>query len=202
MKGHKVIVIGASAGGVEALSQLFRGLEPGLNAAIFVVVHILPDADSLLPQILRKHSRIPVGQAENAKTVEAGHAYTAPPDLHLTLLDGVMQLTFGPKVNHTRPAIDPLFESAARTYGPNAIGVVLSGALYDGTKGLLTIKQAGGTTVVQNPDEASFSEMPSSALQNVQVDYTLPVAEIGALLNRLSDQTVPEKGYPDERPAS
>lgn len=194
MKGKRVIVIGASAGGLEALSQLFQGLKPDLDAAIFVVIHLLPDAKSLLSPILRRQSRILVEDAKNGRIIEAGHAYIGPPDQHLTISDGTMQLTFGPKVNHTRPAIDPLFESAAKEYGPNVIGVILSGALYDGTKGLLTIKQAGGITVVQNPGDALYPDMPSSALQSVPVDYTLSAAEIAALLNKLSDPVESEKG--------
>lgn len=194
MNGHKIIVIGASAGGVEALSQLFGGLKPDLNAAIFVVLHIPAHAESFLPQILNRHSRIPVEHAEDAKIIDAGHAYIAPPGQHLVIQDGMMRLTFGPKVNHTRPAIDPLFESAAKNFGPNVIGVILSGSLNDGTKGLQTIKQAGGIAVVQNLDEALFTDMPASALHDVQVDFTLPVAQIASLLNRLSDQPVLEKG--------
>jgi two-component system chemotaxis response regulator CheB len=120
--------------------------------------------------------------------------YIAPPNQHLLIQDGLMRLSFGPNVNHTRPAIDPLFESAAKYYGPKVIGVILSGVLYDGTKGLLTIKQAGGTAIVQNLDEALFTDMPASALHYVQVDYTLPVAQIASLLNRLSEQPVFEEG--------
>ena len=194
MEKFNIIVIGASAGGVEVLQALFRELKPDLNAAIFVVLHIAPDAKSHLPQILSRHCPIPVAHAQDAKKIKPGHAYIAPSDQHLILRNGSMHLSFGPKENHTRPAIDPLFESAATVYGPRVIGVILSGNLSDGTKGLICIKQAGGMAVVQDPEEALFPSMPSSALQYAPVDYRLTVAEIASLLNRLSDQAVLMQG--------
>jgi len=194
MEEYKIIVIGASSGGVETLRQLFRGLKPGLRAAIFVVLHIPPDAKSYLPVILNKESPIPVTHARDGEKIAPGHAYIAPPDRHLIVQDGHMRLTFGPKENYTRPAIDPLFESAARYFGPRVIGVILSGNLSDGAKGLMRIKQAGGTAVVQDPDDALFPSMPLSALQYVQMDYRLPAAEIASLLNELSDQDVLKEG--------
>lgn len=194
MQEHKIVVIGASAGGVEALRDLFRGLNPDLNAAIFVVLHIPDHADSNLPHILSRQGSIPVSHAQDTQKIEAGRAYIAPPNQHLIIQDGMMRLTLGPKVNHTRPAIDPLFESAAMNYGPNVIGVILSGLLYDGTKGLMRIKQAGGVAVVQDPEEALFSSMPENALQYLQVDYNLPVSKIASLLNGLAKKTVVVKG--------
>ena len=183
MEKFNIIVIGASSGGVEVLRELFSELKPNLNAAIFVVLHIPPDAKSHLPQILSRNCPIPVEHAQDAEKIKPGHAYIAPPNQHLILGNGIMHLTFGPKENHTRPAIDPLFESAAAFYGPRVIGVILSGNLSDGTKGLMCIKQAGGMAVVQDPEEALFPSMPSSALQYVPVDYRLPVSEIASLLN-------------------
>lgn len=197
MQDHKIVVIGASAGGVEALRELFQGLAPNLNAAVFVVLHIPAHADSNLPRVLSRHSAIPVSHAQDAQKIEVGHAYIAPPNQHLILQDGRIRLTFGPKVNHTRPAIDPLFESAARNNGPDVIGVILSGMLYDGTNGLLSIKQAGGITIVQDPEEALYSDMPASALQNLEVDYNLPVAKIASLINELAERTVAKKGEPE-----
>lgn len=194
MQEHKIVVIGASAGGVEALRELFRGLNPDLNAAIFVVLHIPANAESSLPEILSRHAHIPVSHAQDNQIIEAGHAYIAPPDHHLIIQDSTMRLTFGPRINHARPAIDPLFESAARNYGPDVIGVILSGLLYDGTKGLMSIKQAGGVAVVQDPEEALYSDMPASALQYIQVDYNLPVSKIAMLLNKLAEKPVLVKG--------
>lgn len=194
MQKHRIVVIGASAGGVEALRALFRGLNPDLNAAIFVVLHIPIDAKSTLPEILSRQGSIPVRHAQNTQKIDIGHAYIAPPDHHLIIEDGFMRITFGPRINHTRPAIDPLFESAARHYGPDVIGVILSGLLHDGTKGLMNIKQAGGVTVVQDPEEALYPDMPASALKYIQVDYNLPVSKIATLLNRLADKPVLEKG--------
>jgi two-component system chemotaxis response regulator CheB len=189
-----IIVIGASAGGVEALRSVFRSLDSGINAAIFVVLHILPESESYLPQILSRYGRIPVQHAEDGEKIKPGRAYIAPPDRHLILQDGRMRLTFGPRVNHTRPAIDPLFESAANQYGPDVTGVILSGLLHDGAKGLLTIKQAGGIAIVQKPEDALFGSMPDSALQNTEVDYILPARNISAVLNKLSSELVLEKG--------
>src|ERR671916_91194 len=137
MPGHDIIVIGASAGGMEALQTVVRGLPAGLPAAVFV----------------------------------------ATPDRHLLLEDGRMRLTRGPKENHFRPAVDPLFRSAAATYGPRVIGVVLSGALDDGTAGLWAIKDRGGLAVIQDPDDALYPSMPSSALEHIDVDHRRPAVE-------------------------
>ena len=194
MDPYKIIVVGASSGGVEALRALFRELKPHLNAAVFIVLHIPPDAKSFLPQILGKLNPMPVQHAQDGAKIRSGHVYIAPPNQHLILENGTMRLTYGPKVNHTRPAIDPLFESAARQYGNRVIGVLMSGNLFDGTKGLLSIQQAGGKTVVQDPEEALFSSMPVSALQSVPIDYSLPVSEIATLLNNITEEAVLAKG--------
>ncbi len=194
MEKLNIIVMGASSGGVEVLREIFSELNPNLNAAIFVVLHIPPDAKSYLPQILSRHCPIPVEHAQDAQKIKPGHAYIAPPNQHLILQDGTMHLTFGPKENYTRPAIDPLFESAAASYGSKVIGIILTGNLSDGTKGLMRIKQAGGMAVVQDPEEALFPSMPSSALQYVPADYRLPVSGITSLLNHITDQAVLAEG--------
>jgi two-component system, chemotaxis family, protein-glutamate methylesterase/glutaminase len=194
MENFPIIVIGASSGGVEGLRELFRGLKPNLHAAIFVVLHLPPDAKSFLPQILSRYCSIPVAQAQDEEKIQPGHAYIAPPDKHLILKNGIMRLAFGPKVNYSRPAIDPLFESAAANYGSRVIGVILSGNLSDGTQGLMRIKQTGGVAVVQDPEEALFPGMPSSALQYVPIDHLLSVSEVAPLINRLSDQAVLVEG--------
>ncbi len=191
---RRVIAIGASAGGLEVIREIVRVLPTGIPAALFVVLHVPRTAPSLLPEILGRSSKLAVLPARDGCRVEAAHVYVAPPDHHM-LLDGeALRLSRGPLENHHRPAIDPLFRSVALGYGARAIGVVLSGNLDDGTSGLLAIKRAGGTTVVQSPREAMYSGMPASAVQNVGVDYVLPAAEIGPLLERLARE--PSKAEP------
>ena len=182
MNGRDVIVIGASAGGIPDLQTLFRAFKPDLPAAIFVVLHLLPKARSFLPSILQKQTLVPVEHAKDGEAIQTGRAYVAPPDRHLIVESGHVHLTVGPKENRTRPAINPLFRSAALAYGPRVIGVVLSGILDDGTAGLWEIKRRGGVAVVQLPEDASHKDMPKSAIANVHVDYQIPVAEMGDLL--------------------
>jgi two-component system chemotaxis response regulator CheB len=196
MAAYRVVVIGASSGGVEALKNLFGGLKPGVQAALFIVLHIPPDFKSHLPQLLSMQSPIPVHHAQDGGAIVPGNAYIAPPDRHLVLQQGQMHLVYGPKINHTRPAIDPLFESAASEYGSSAIGIILSGNLNDGTKGLMRIKEAGGLAVVQDPQDALFDSMPRSALRHVPVDYRLPVPKIAELLNGLTHLDRSAKGAP------
>jgi two-component system chemotaxis response regulator CheB len=176
-----VVVIGASTGGVEALRQLVAGLPSGFPAAVLIVTHI-GRRDSILPSILASVSILPVRHARHGDLVEAGRILIAPPDLHLTLVrDGDecrVVLARTAKENFTRPAIDPLFRSAAATFGRRAIGVILTGALDDGTAGLAAIKACGGGTIVQDPDEAMAPEMPNSAIANVEVDHVLRLEEI------------------------
>lgn len=185
MHGRAVIVIGASAGGVEALEALVGGLPAGLAAAVCVVLHI-GDRPSKAPLILSAAGPLPAVHAADGDALRPGCIVVAPPDRHL-LLDrsGIMRLSRGPRENGTRPAADPLFRSAADAFGPRVIGVVLSGALNDGTAGLSAIKHAGGTAIVQDPDDARHAGMPRSALRNVRVDHCVPAAAMGALLARL-----------------
>jgi two-component system, chemotaxis family, protein-glutamate methylesterase/glutaminase len=180
-----VIAIGASAGGVEALQIVVRGLPPDLDAAVFVVLHVPPYAKSRLPEILNRIGGLPAGSAEDGEPIAPGRIYVAPPDRHLLVRSGRIELSKGPRENHSRPAIDPLFRAVARAYGSRAIGVILSGALYDGSAGLLAIKAHGGVAVVQDPAEAMVAGMPSSALRLVEVDHVAAAAEIGPLLSRL-----------------
>lgn len=132
-------------------------------------------------------------QARNDMEIKHGRIYVAPPDHHLLVERGNVCIVHGPKENRHRPAVDPLFRSAALTYGPRVVGVILTGALDDGTAGLLAVKRCGGTAIVQDPDEAFYPGMPLSALQHVQVDYTLPLAAIGQLLVRLANEQVEEE---------
>jgi len=129
---------------------------------------------------------LPAMHARDGEPLQNGRVYVAPPNHHLLLEDGAVHLSLGPRVNHTRPAIDPLFISAARAYSPSVIGIVLSGMLDDGTAGLQEIKAQGGVAVIQDPQQALFRSMPQSALEHVGVDYVLPVSEMGAVLRRLA----------------
>ena len=186
MTGQDIIVIGASAGGVEALTELLAGLPAGLPAAVFVTVHIPPYAVSSLPDILSRAGALPAAHAQDGEPLQNGRIYVAPPNHHLLLEDGTVRLSLGPRVNHSRPAIDPLFLSAARVYGPRVAGIVLSGMLDDGTAGLQEIKAQGGVALVQDLEEALSRSMPKSALEHVAVDYVLPVSEMGPVLFRLT----------------
>jgi two-component system chemotaxis response regulator CheB len=200
MPGRDIIVVGASAGGVEALTQLVRGLPADLPAAVFVVLHVPPHGTSVLPNILRRAGRLPADHARDGEPIVPGRVFVAPPDYHLLLKDGHVRLARGPTENSHRPSIDPLFRTAARRHGRRVIGVVLSGVLDDGTAGLLAIKNRGGLAVVQRPDDALYSGMPQNALDNVAVDHSLRVAEIGPLLARLAAEppAAPEPPVPPE----
>ncbi len=187
MKTYSMIVIGASAGGIEALRELFRLLRPNQFTSILIVVHIPAESKSTLPAILARVGDIPVQHATDQQPIRPGHAYIAPPNRHMLVQDGILHLEFGPKENGFRPAIDPLFRSAAAAFGEDVMGVVLSGNLRDGTQGLQAINRAGGLTVVQDPEEALFPGMPTSAISSVPVDKTLTIANIAALINAYAD---------------
>jgi two-component system chemotaxis response regulator CheB len=192
MPGHDIIAIGASAGGVEALQALVRWLPRDLPAALFVVLHVPPDGMSVLPQILSRAGELPAAHAMDGEPIVHGRIYIAPPDHHLIVERDAVRVTRGPRENRARPAVDPLFRSAALAYGPRVVSVILSGSLDDGTAGSMAVKQRGGISVVQDPDEALFVGMPTSALTNDRPDYCLPIAEISALLIRLASEPVPE----------
>lgn len=197
MPGHDIIVVGASTGGVEALAELVSGLPADLPAALFVVLHIPAQATSALPVILERASPLRAAHAVDGELIRQGRIYVAPPDLHLLVERGRVRLVRGPKENRCRPAVDPLFRSAARAYGPRVIGVILTGALNDGTAGLLAIKRRGGIAVVQDPADAFFPSMPASALEYVKVDHCAPLAQIAPLLTRLAHEPAEQEGaYP------
>lgn len=184
--GHDIIVVGASAGGVEALTRLVAGLPPEFAAAVLVVLHIRPDAPSALAAILQRSGPLPVVQAEEAQAIERGYIYVARPNRHLVVHRGGLAVDAGPRENGARPAIDVLFRSAARAYGRRVVGVVLSGTLHDGALGLAAIKMHRGVAIVQDPAEAMFRGMPDSALKSTAVDFCLPVADIPARLVALT----------------
>ncbi|MEA2779919.1 MAG: two-component system, chemotaxis family, protein-glutamate methylesterase/glutaminase [Rhodospirillaceae bacterium] len=178
-----IIVIGASAGGLQALQHLMKDLPADLPAAVFVVMHI--GTSTHLAGILDRAGGLPVSQAKSGDPIETGHVYVAAPDMHLLLHDGHLLLRRGPRENLARPAIDPLFRTAACTFGARVIGVVLSGALNDGTAGLQAVKRCGGIAIIQDPADALVPDMPLSAKRYVDVDYSVPIAEMGDLLARL-----------------
>lgn len=197
MATRNIIVIGASAGGVPALSSLVAELPANLSAAVFVVLHIPANAPSLLPTILARHSSLPVAHAIDGEQIEPNRIYVAPSDHHLLIDGGRVRIVHGPRENLHRPSIDALFRSAARWAGPRVIGVVLTGARDDGRLGMRAIKQRGGIAIVQDPSEAPFPSMPLSVLQDITVDYTLKLREIAPLLHHLSrENAADESRYP------
>jgi two-component system, chemotaxis family, protein-glutamate methylesterase/glutaminase len=185
-----IVVMGASAGGVETLAELMSGLPAEFPAAIFVVLHLLPTGHSVLPEILDRAGPLPATTAQNGEEIDRGRIYVAPPDRHLLLLAGKVRLSNGPRENGHRPALDPLFRSAARAYRERVIAVVLSGSLDDGTAGLRLVKRMGGATVAQDPEDALYSSMPASAVANKAADHVAPLAEIPALLSDLVDTSI------------
>ena len=180
-----IVVIGASAGGMEALQKLVSRLPADLPASVFVVWHLSPGLKSILPSVLNRSGPLRAVHPKDGDRIEPGRIYVAPNDHHMLLEKGYVRITKGPKENRFRPAIDPLFRSAAYIYGPRVIGVVMTGGLDDGTAGLYTIKLRGGTAIVQEPADAMIRSMPLNALQYTDADYKLPIVQIGELIARL-----------------
>jgi two-component system chemotaxis response regulator CheB len=186
MFGRDIIVIGASAGGVDALPRLIGSLPADLPASVFVVLHIPAQGRDLMPDIIRRSASLSVAHGIDGERVRQGHVYVAPPDHHLQI-DGMhVRLSRGPRENFHRPSIDTLFRSAADSYGSRVVGVVLTGNLDDGTAGLHAVKSRGGIAIVQDPKDALVPAMPQSALRNVKVNHCLALAQIGPLLVRLA----------------
>ena len=186
--GHDIIVIGASVGGVETLSNLVAQFPEDLSATIFIVLHVIPTATGQLAPLLDRAGPLRATTAQDCEIFEPGRIYVAPPDHHLLVKQGYLRVTRGLRENRVRPAIDPLFRSAAVAYGARVVGVVLTGLQNDGTSGLLAIQRCGGITMVQDPTDALYPDMPLSALEHVTVDYCLPVLKMGAVLYRLSQE--------------
>jgi two-component system chemotaxis response regulator CheB len=184
--GCDIVVVGASAGGVEALMRLASVLPPDFPAPILVVLHVPASGPSVLPQILGRAGPLPAVHAEDGMETAGGCLYVAPPDRHMRIVGNRIQLDPGPRENGHRPAIDPLFRSAAEAYGSRAAGVVLSGTLDDGTVGLHCIGEAGGATLVQDPDDAMYPAMPANAIAYAWPDYVLRIEQ---LVDRLVDLT-------------
>ncbi|HTD36710.1 MAG TPA: chemotaxis protein CheB [Candidatus Limnocylindrales bacterium] len=206
MSARNVVVIGASAGGLEGLMRIVRDLTPGLPSAFFVAMHVSPSAHSRLPEILGRIARYPTSAVTPAgDQIAEGRIYVATPDRHIVIEDGRVFASAGPRENHHRPSIDALFRSAALAYGSRTVGVILSGTLDDGTAGLRWIKRADGIALVQDPAEALFRGMPASAIANVNVDRVLRAEEIAAgiadAVTRGGGEVVSDNGSVDDQGA-
>ena len=193
MANRDIIVIGASAGGIDALKTLLGGLPPDLGASVFAAMHVAADSPGILPRLLQESCALPVAHARDGEPIERGRVYVAPPDCHLLVERDRVRLSRGPKENLSRPAIDPLFRSAAYVFGPRVVGVVLTGRLDDGTAGLWAVKRRGGAAVVQDPDDATYPSMPLSAIRYVEVDEVAPAAALGRVLARLAGEPPPRE---------
>lgn len=181
-----LIAIGASAGGVEALSRLVAGFPADLPAALVVVLHHPAGCPSHLAEILARAGRLRATQARDGSPLKPGCILVAPPGFQLVTQDGRVRLLDIPRVNGVKPAVDPLFQSGARQYGSRLVAVVLTGTLRDGSAGLAVVRKAGGVAVVQDPDDAAYSEMPQSALDVAGADYCIPLKDMASLLESLS----------------
>jgi two-component system, chemotaxis family, protein-glutamate methylesterase/glutaminase len=200
--GHDIVVVGASAGGVEALRRMVGGLPPDFAAAVFVVLHLPPNAPSALATILNRSGPVPASQVEHKQPIEPGRIYVARPNRHLVLRRGHVALEAGPRENSARPSdsVDVLFRSAARAYGRRVVGIVLSGTLRDGAQGLAAVKLRGGITMVQDPDEALFAGMPESARSSTEIDYCLAAADIPTCLVELTQHAFEQERMQPSEP--
>ena len=194
-----IIAIGASAGGVDALRGVMAKLPADLDAAVFVTLHIGTHRSDL-PWLLSRAGPLSATHPVDGEAIRAGHVYVAPPDHHMLVEAGFIKLTKGPRENWARPAIDPMLRSAARAYGPNVIGVILTGGLNDGTAGMYEVKARHGTTMVQDPAEATAPTMPQSVIDNVAVDHIVKLDQMAALLVRLVEEQ--QSLRPDEAPST
>lgn len=191
MTKRDIVVVGGSAGSIEVVAELVRELPSDFPAAVLIAIHFPGSVVSALPQILTRAGVLPATHAHDAEPTRPGHIYVARPNYHLVLEDGRVRLTNGPRENGSRPAIDPLFRSAAHHYGSRVVGVILSGNLNDGTAGLVCIKRHGGVAVVQTPESALYPGMPRSAIEHVEVDYVAPPAGLAGVLTQLAGTPAP-----------
>jgi two-component system, chemotaxis family, protein-glutamate methylesterase/glutaminase len=186
---QRIVVVGTSAGGLEALDNLVGQFPRDLPATILIVQHMPPEAmGNALLNRLRRHRALGCKMAENGEEFERGRIYIAPPDYHLLIKKTKLLVTKGARENRFRPAIDPLFRSAAIEHGPRVIGALLTGLLNDGSAGLLAIQRCGGVTIVQDPSDAAYPDMPRNALNSLQVDHCVGLSELGGLIDRLTRQ--------------
>jgi two-component system chemotaxis response regulator CheB len=183
-----IIAIGGSAGSGAVLKRIVSELPEGFRASLFITTHIPTHSTGYLADVLATSSKLPVSQAIDNQPIERGNIYVAAPDRHLLLIDGTIRLGEGPRENMARPAIDPLFRSAALSYGPRAVGVVLTGMLNDGASGLHAIKAVGGTAIVQHPLDAEADQMPLAALEATHVDHVATAADLAAILTDVAGE--------------
>jgi two-component system, chemotaxis family, protein-glutamate methylesterase/glutaminase len=191
MPNRALIVIGASAGGIEALQQLLKDLPADFAAAVLIVLHTSSQPSDILPAILQRSTRLPVSQPSDGEVIRRGSIYVAPPDFHMIVEGNLLKVVQGPKENLHRPAIDPLFRSAAAHWGRRAVGVVLTGLLDDGTSGLMVLRARGAVAIVQDPATAMFSAMPRNALEQVPDALVLPLSQIAPALEDLVQESLP-----------
>ncbi len=199
MRGHDIVTIGASAGGVEALKALVAGFTHELPAAIFIVLHTAPDSSGLLPAILSRAGPLRAATAIDGEAIDTGRIYVAPPDRHLLIKEGTVGVVQGPRENRHRPAIDPLFRTAANVYGSRTIGVLLSGYGDDGVAGLQAIKTRGGLAVVQDPADALQPDLPRNAMEIVDIDRAVPISSMASLLEQLAGWPAPGPQPPPDQ---
>ncbi|HEV7890046.1 MAG TPA: chemotaxis protein CheB [Pyrinomonadaceae bacterium] len=194
MQRKDIIVIGTSTGGIDALKELAAALPGDLRASVFITLHVAPYSLGILPEILERAGPLPASNAEDWEQFERGRIYVAPPDHHLLVEpSGHVRITRGPRENRFRPAIDPLFRSAAHAYGPRVVGVILTGWLDDGAAGLWAVKERGGAAIVQHPEDAFAPAMPLNALKRTEADHVVPLNEIAPLLVRLTETPAGEE---------
>jgi two-component system chemotaxis response regulator CheB len=199
MRSRDIIVIGGSAGALQPLLNVMTELPLGLEAKLFVVLHRAAQGDDNLGPLMARSSRLSVGTAEDGQPLVNGTVYIAPSDRHLILKEDHIRISRGPRENQFRPSIDVLFRSAAVAFGPRVTGIVLSGALDDGSAGLSAIKRCGGIAIVQDPADAAVRDMPESAIRNTRTDYVIPAQQIASLIQRLAVQPIgPAPGIPAE----
>jgi two-component system, chemotaxis family, protein-glutamate methylesterase/glutaminase len=199
MARRNIIAIGGSLGAIDAVTQLCRDLPRDLAATVFIVIHVGAEGNNLLAGIFGAQSPLLINTAVDGEVLLPGHAYVAPADHHLLVMDQVVRLGRGPRENMARPAIDPLFRSVALSFGPRSIAVVLSGMLNDGTSGLADVKRCGGVTVVQNPSDAVAPEMPLGALRGSDVDYRAQLSDLASLLVKLTaEEAGPAVDIPED----
>lgn len=201
MTRKDIIVIGGSAGSHSVLRQILADLPADMPASIFIATHMPTTSPAHLAEALASAGPLPISSAVDGEPVQSGQVYAAVPDRHLLLVDGIIRLGDGPRENMTRPAIDPLFPSAALAYGPRAVGVILSGRLNDGASGLSAVKACGGTALVQHPLDADADDMPLAALETVDADAVAPASELGRTLAQIATMAAGESvPCPDNLP--
>lgn len=193
MTHRDLVVIGASAGGIEAVQQVLSRLPPKFDAAVLIVIHTSNHAGGLLPGILERAGKLPVRHPDDGEPIRSGRVYVAPPNYHMIVEGDLIRVLQGPRENLHRPAIDPLFRSAAASFGRRVIGVILTGLLDDGTSGLMVVAAHGGSAIVQDPATAMFGSMPASALEQVPKAEVLPLEEIAGRLVKLTGEALPER---------